>query len=306
MDSEELKYQILDQLMLPPQESVNLMSITIVSRKEVPSPAEHWPCHKLPVIDDESTFNDELAVYLMFPNKIEIYQSVKVYIDETDYELITNFVSEIKVKLGSRALEISPEMQTLFVLNFEGKILLLRLNGEFLGTISHKSWFFTSICLSGYSLYIGAVGCKILTYDLVKLRYSNKTITIDQDIIQNFPEGEISELKIVEKDRLMFYSLNNGMEGHIDLREKPKQVTFGRTVQQPINEDRANFIHTLSNLDSFSDQEPCNFCTVSKYGTLQKYWKVDKEFESIMFHLLSNPELMNTKIMSDFEEDKVK
>ena len=39
---------------------------------------------------------------------------------------------------------------------------------------------------------------------------------------------------------------------------------------------------------------------------LQKYWKVDEEFESIVFHLLSDTGFINTKITSDAEEDTVK
>lgn len=59
------------------------------------------------------------------------------------FRLRTRFLKEVKFKTGAIAMEVSGRMKFIVVLDVKGRLLLLRLNGEFYGSIVNKNFTFT-------------------------------------------------------------------------------------------------------------------------------------------------------------------
>ena len=304
MDHLPLKSQILDQIRLPEKDRINLVSVQLIARSEVEVPHENWITDSRPIIDDEYTFSDEYAVYLLFVNRIDIYQTVKVWINETDYELITRFTKEVRLKIPALKMEINGKYHVLGLLDSNGRILLLKLNGDFLGTIMHPKIKFSTFTFGGRYAYVGTEWCSVLVYDLTKLKFTDTTFDIVPHFAQSYKNCCVAELRYEPEENLLFYGLNDSTKGHIDLREKERRVEH-TTGFESRHRNRARFIHTLSATPEHNSDELLSFCTVTKSGTLQKYWKQEEEFQSAMFYLLNDTQFLNTKLTKFQENDRV-
>jgi len=241
-------------------------------------------------------------VYVVFITRVDLYETDKIWINESDYELNTRFIKSISFKIPPLKFEIGFQLPWLGVLDTSGRILLLRINGEFHGSIQHKKIKFTSFAFYGRHIYIGTEFSSIYLYDIGKLRFTDTTYELHPKYAPSYKNCAVSDIQIDESQNVLYYTLSDGTKRFLDLTQKVWRVKES-SIQEKYKE-KVKTIHCLSQAGNGFNPE-LSFCTVSKYGNLQKFWKINENLTHKMFYLLQDSKFMSSKITQLIQTDRI-
>ena len=199
------------------EDDIGVLSVHVVQKSWIGVPTERWITNTKPTIDDEWSFIDEYAVYVLYSGKLEIFQITKVYINEFDYEIITRFLRKIQFKVPSISMNISPDYFLIGLVGINSQVLLLKLNGDFIGTIKHNKLRFRSLIFSKEYVYLGWDWNSILVYSLETLSFRTGVYEAPSQLSKSWQDIFVSNLQSDHRAKILFYLLNDGSKGIVEI-----------------------------------------------------------------------------------------
>ena len=129
-------------------------------------------------------------------------------------------------------LDLNPYCNAMGILNSNNKIVLLKLNGEFIGIIEHRMYRFMSLVFvsnssSNSNVYIGTDKGTALVYNLQKLSFQTSIDSIG-DEYEKYP---VVDLQLNRNNKMLFYQLQNMDYGVANL-EKPTKNMYKELINK--------------------------------------------------------------------------
>ena len=285
-------------------DDAGILSVHIVQKSWIGAPTESWITNTKPTIDDECSFIEEYAVYVNYAGKMEIFQITKVFINEFDYEIITRFLRKIQLKVPSISMSISPDYYSIGLIGTNSQVLLLKLNGDFAGTIKHQKLRFLSLVFAKEFVYLGCDWNSILVYNLETLSFRTGMYETPSQLGNIGQDVLVTNLQSDYRSKILLYQLNDGSKGIVEV--DLKIVKSKKPAIKKLDESEAiKFMHPLWTNINPDDDIYSLFWTVTPNGLLQKYFKKNGEIVSSPFTLLKDSNFVNSKLKGKYNENKV-
>lgn len=290
MESQSFSSQILGHLTLSPQDTQELITVQVF-KKEI-----------LEVSRESQAMGDLYIGYVVYVTRVDILNIEKIWIDQCEYSLDVKIQKSVNFKTPPIKFEVGTQGPCLGVLDTEGRILLLRINGDFHGSIQQKKYKFTSFAFWDRYIYIGTNNCSILAYDLGKLRFTDTKYDLEPKYAPSYKTCSVIDIQINTKKKLLYYTLSDMTKRYLDLTEKARRVPEDTRLQK--YKEKIRVIHCLSQDPEGLDQD-LDFLTISKYGKMQKFHKSEDGIRSKIFYLLQDPGFISQKFTQISTNDRV-
>jgi hypothetical protein len=143
-------------------------------------------------------------------------------------------------------------------------------------------------------VYIGTELNSIIIYDLSTLRFTEKTYELKPKFAPAYQSSPVVSLQADENNRILYYTLSDTTKRCIDLTERTRRIPKPLNIRKHTT-NKISGIHALAD-SGFELKTSISFCTISRQGELQKFWKQNDTLDNVKYSILNNPNFMNSKI----------